>query len=73
MPRLQDDGVTIHGHPGIPVVFSDGSTGEFTVCAGCGHLRTILWLSQDRWYCTQCRSNGNNKPKQYFLPVGLAA
>lgn len=36
-----------------------------TVCASCGHMRTILFLSKDRWFCFKCKSEGETKPNLY--------
>jgi ribosomal protein S27AE len=36
-----------------------------TVCAECGQLRTILFLSKDRWFCTKCRTEGASSPNLY--------
>jgi ribosomal protein S27AE len=33
-----------------------------TVCANCGHMRTILFLSSDRWICFKCKTEGQTKP-----------
>jgi ribosomal protein S27AE len=36
-----------------------------TVCANCGQMKTILFLSKDRWFCFQCKSEGHTKPQLY--------
>lgn len=36
-----------------------------TVCAGCGEMRTILFLTKDRWFCTKCRAEGAAPPNLY--------
>ena len=40
------------------------------VCAECGRLRTILFLSEDRWLCTACRNEGQARPT--VIPIGRA-
>ena len=51
----------IQGHPGIDYESTDGRTLTITVCAECGALRTLLWLTGDRWYCRECRAEGVGK------------
>jgi hypothetical protein len=51
----------INGHPAIM-----GDNGILiTVCANCGEMRTILFLSKDRWFCTKCRVEGATAPNLY--------
>lgn len=40
---------------------------RITVCAECERVRTILFLSNDRWLCTGCRNAGTATP----IPVRL--
>ena len=37
------------------------------VCANCERMRTVLFLSEDRWLCTACRNEGSERPT--FIPV----
>lgn len=56
----------IKGHPAIPLVNEHGDTMTMlTCCAECGQLRTILFLSRDRWFCTRCRAEGASAPNLY--------
>jgi translation initiation factor 2 beta subunit (eIF-2beta)/eIF-5 len=48
--------------PGRPPA---GTPTLLTVCASCEKVRTILFLTGDRWYCTSCRTSGDAKPKLY--------
>lgn len=36
-----------------------------TVCANCGHMRTILFLTGDRWFCFRCKTEGATRPNLY--------
>jgi translation initiation factor 2 beta subunit (eIF-2beta)/eIF-5 len=36
-----------------------------TVCANCGQMRTILFLTRDRWLCTKCKTEGAAPPNLY--------
>jgi translation initiation factor 2 beta subunit (eIF-2beta)/eIF-5 len=53
----------IEGHPSLEL--DNGNV--ITVCVECGQMRTILWLLGDRWYCTQCKAKGENRPK--VIPI----
>lgn len=53
---------TIGGHPTVEAVPSSGPAFAVTVCAECERMRTVLWLSRDRWYCTACRNQGDARP-----------
>ena len=57
----------IKGHPSVPLTNPD--TGDLikmiTVCAHCGALSTVLFLSKDRWYCSRCRAEGVTPPNLY--------
>lgn len=58
----------IKGHPELPTYAEDGTqVGMITVCAGCERIRTILFLSGDRWFCTACREEGDARPTQIPL------
>lgn len=61
---------TIKGHPEI-VTESPTQTLRITVCAECGSLRSVLWLSSDRWYCRSCRAEGAGKSK--LIPISNPA
>lgn len=58
---------TIKGHPEIVQVNDLEQPVTITVCAGCGQMRTILWLDKDRWYCNQCRMEGTTRPSMFPL------
>lgn len=51
----------IRGHPSLPAESHAGAF-RITVCAECEALRTVLFLSKDRWYCTRCRAEGDARP-----------
>lgn len=51
---------TIAGHPEI-VTESDTQKIRITVCSECGTMRSVLWLSTDRWYCRSCKAEGAGK------------
>lgn len=55
---------TIKGHPVIELETSENPV-LITVCAECGELRSVLWLSKDRWYCRTCRAAGATPPNLY--------
>lgn len=56
----------IAGHPAVPLLDERGVTlTMLTCCAECGELRTILFLSKDRWFCTRCRAAGATPPNLY--------
>ena len=38
------------------------------LCACCERVRTVLFLSNDRWLCTACRNEGTERPS--FIPIG---
>jgi len=58
----------ISGHPEQPLLNDAGNLiSMLTVCAQCGALRTILFLTADRWYCSKCRFECTVPPK--FYPV----
>ena len=56
----------IAGHPELllePLVGSEPVV--ITVCAACGEMRSVLWLTGDRWYCRSCRAEGAQPPNMY--------
>ena len=53
----------IDGHPTVDL--DTGTPTLLTVCASCEKVRTILFLTGDRWYCTSCSTRGDAKPKLY--------
>lgn len=55
----------IGGHPVSELVLDNGDARLITCCASCGQLRTILFLSKDRWFCTRCRAEGVTRPNLY--------
>jgi hypothetical protein len=56
----------ISGHPEEPLLDGQGNLIQMiTVCAQCGKWRTILFLTADRWYCSNCRFEGKLPPKLY--------
>lgn len=38
------------------------------LCANCERMRTVLFLSKDRWLCTACRNEGVERPQ--LVPIG---
>jgi hypothetical protein len=62
---------TVSGHPSL--VADREALGfklpplTITVCAECGKMRSVLFLSKDRWYCTGCRKSGDARPTQIAL------
>lgn len=57
---------TVQGHPEIELVNDAGDVvSMITVCAECGEMRTILFLSRDRWYCSKCRIQGDARPQMF--------
>jgi hypothetical protein len=59
------DDPTIKGHPALVLEHDTGPPTLITVCASCGKLRTILFLSKDRWLCMACRTEGATTPSLY--------
>jgi ribosomal protein S27AE len=56
----------VSGHPVRELyLVADQEPTLITVCAECGQLRTILFLSKDRWFCTKCRAAGATAPNLY--------
>lgn len=49
----------IQGHPhAIGVNAEYGQESRISLCAECGAMRSVLWLTGDRWYCRNCRNMG---------------
>ena len=59
------DLATIKGHPTRELLNDDQQPVVVTVCASCGHLRSVLWLTVDRWHCNQCKAEGVTRPNMY--------
>jgi hypothetical protein len=58
--------VEIEGHPEVPLLDEHGELMQMlTCCAECGQLRTILFLSKDRWFCFHCKTAGATPPNLY--------
>lgn len=56
----------IDGHPVVELYLAAEQEPELiTVCANCGHMRTILFLSKDRWFCFRCKTEGASSPNLY--------
>jgi hypothetical protein len=56
----------IHGHPAVEVFTRVGAPPTLiTVCASCGQVKSILFLDNDRWFCTKCRTEGATAPNLY--------
>jgi ribosomal protein S27AE len=65
-PAYQPHPHEIGGHPVVELYLAaEQEPTLITVCAECGQLRTILFLSQDRWMCTRCRAEGATRPNLY--------
>ena len=62
---------TVHGHPEGLAVNPTGQENRITLCSECGALRTILWLTGDRWYCRSCRAEGAGGSK--VIPISNPA
>lgn len=56
--------MTIGGHPEAELIPEDPNVRNLTitVCANCERIRTVLFLSGDRWFCTSCRAEGDARP-----------
>jgi hypothetical protein len=56
----------VEGHP-VREVYLAAETEPtlITVCAQCGHMKSIIFLSKDRWFCFQCKTQGETKPDLY--------
>ena len=56
----------ISGHPTAELYLGpDQPPTLITVCAECRQIKTILFLSKDRWFCTKCRADGATPPNLY--------
>jgi len=58
----------VDGHPSVDVELDDGTRTVWTVCASCERLRTILFLTGDRWLCVSCKSEGTAAPTLVSYP-----
>lgn len=58
----------IGGHPTLELITDPHAPPTLiTVCAECGHLRTVLFLTKDRWFCFNCKTSGATAPNLYPL------
>jgi hypothetical protein len=57
----------INGHPTLDLPNSADNPVLITVCCECGSMRTILWLSRDRYYCSKCKAAGDRRPT--MIPI----
>lgn len=58
----------ISGHPVVELYLAaDQEPVLLTCCANCGNLRTIVFLTGDRWLCFTCKTEGSTKPRLYPL------
>ena len=64
LPTLAEPQV-IRGHPTLELVTSAPEPTLITVCANCGHMRTVLFLTKDRWMCFRCKTEGATAPNLY--------
>ena len=55
----------IKGHPALVLEHEHAPPTLVTVCASCGEIRTILFLSKDPWLCMACRVEGAAAPALY--------
>lgn len=56
----------IDGHPVAELyLVPEQEPTLITVCANCGHMRTILFLSKDRWFCFTCKTEGASAPNLF--------
>ena len=56
----------ICGHPVVELYLSaEQEPVLLTCCAECGQLKTILFLSRDRWFCFKCKTEGATPPNLY--------
>jgi hypothetical protein len=59
----------IGGHPSILAHRDELGLApmRLSMCAGCERVKTIMFLSRDRWLCTHCRAEGDARPTQIPL------
>lgn len=55
----------IQGHPTRELDTGQDQPTLITLCSHCGQMRTILFLTGDRWTCTQCKAEGATHPTVY--------
>jgi hypothetical protein len=61
----------IGGHPSLSLDPAVGPrTVNVTLCANCEKMRTVLFLTGDRWFCMNCKSEGIAKPTSIPLTRG---
>jgi len=49
----------VQGHPTAPLVNEAGDVIQMiTLCAECETAKSIILLTDDRWYCAKCRAEG---------------
>lgn len=58
-----DHEVIIRDHPTMTL----DSGQVIYLCAGCGRLRPVIFLTGDRFLCTPCKTTGNERPT--FVPA----
>jgi len=58
----------ISGHPTLELEGPTGDPVVITVCSECERMRSILWLTKDRWMCKDCRAEGAAPPN--YFPIG---
>lgn len=64
MPKFEPE--VIAGHP-TTILETHAGPEVIYLCAACGSLKQVLFLSTDRWICMACRNEGNEKPT--FVPI----
>ena len=52
----------VDGHPALELPNAQDNPVTITVCCECGEMRTVLWLSGDRWFCSKCKAQGDSRP-----------
>lgn len=62
---MTDDDLTIKGHPAIELEHESGPPTLITCCASCGEMRSIIFFTKDRWFCTKCKAEGAAPPNMY--------
>jgi hypothetical protein len=64
-PEPHPDEIEGHPHLSLHINGNEQPPTLLTVCAECGNLRTILFLSKDRWFCFTCKTEGASVPNLY--------
>lgn len=57
----------IKGHPSIDAHRTGRAPKKITLCANCESVKSILFLTGDRWFCTKCRNEGKAQPTQISM------